>query len=36
MTGRGMVVDEDYQKTMGLELRKEGFFQKNFLQTHSQ
>jgi putative ABC transport system permease protein len=30
MTGRGMVVDEDYQKTMGLELKEGRFFSKEF------
>jgi hypothetical protein len=34
MTGRGMVVDEDYAKTMGLEIKEEDFFLKIFLLIH--
>ena len=30
MTGRGMVVDEDYAKTLGLELKEGRFFSKEF------
>jgi len=30
MTGRGMIVDEDYNKTLGLELKEGRFFSKDF------
>ena len=30
MTGRGMIVDEDYDKTLGLELKEGRFFSKEF------
>ena len=30
MTGRGMIVDEDYNKTLGLELKEGRFFSKEF------
>jgi putative ABC transport system permease protein len=30
MTGRGMIVDEDYAKTMGLEIKEGRFFSKDF------
>lgn len=30
MTGRGMIVDEDYHKTLGLELKEGRFFSKDF------
>jgi len=30
MTGRGMIVDEDYEKTLGLEIKEGRFFSKEF------